>query len=187
MRFSSLLCLASLVISSFAAATLPDVESHVAAISSQVATIDTLIRQYAKSGASIAQGLALRNKGLTLIKTLNDAAADIKCDSLKTEGRISDSTLSAPVSEANGRLILDDLKKIEPIISASHAFVVANKIMTTPGIRALFKSHLTNLHTSTTAFANTLMACAPENLKAEGMAVKNRIDDAFAKTFAAFA
>jgi len=167
------LLLASFAVSSFAATAIADIESDVAAVSSQVTKIDNLIRKYVDVGASIPQGLALRSEGLQLIKMLDKAT-------------VNTNALRTPVSDSDARSLLVSLQNVEPVITGGHAFVVAHKPFTTAGVRTLFRRNLANLQASTTAFSDALLRRAPANYVAEGTAIKKKIDDAFANTFAAF-
>jgi len=177
MRFTSGLVLASLLIPSFAA-TVADVKTDIATISTDLTNLDNTIKAFANPGGTLAQALAIHTSSMTLNNAVTKTTSDTN-------------TVPAPISETDGRALLDLLEALEPKIDAAltdlssrHAAFVALPL---GGVPALVKSDLATLNTSTTALEAALIAKAPADLLTESNALKTRINAAFAAAIAVFA
>ncbi|KAF5383285.1 hypothetical protein D9615_004803 [Tricholomella constricta] len=178
MRFSSVFVLASLVASSFAS-TVADIQADIADISTKLTTLDNSIAAFPSTGGTLSQALAIHSNAVTLGKSIDQGTTDVNDVDPK------------PFSDEDGRAILDSFTALEPTINNALIGIVDKKAaleaLPVGGIPALVKQDLSNLSASTAALEDALIAAAPESIVDEAIALKERIDAAFATAIAAYA
>ncbi|KAF5383281.1 hypothetical protein D9615_004806 [Tricholomella constricta] len=178
MRFSSVFVLASLVASSFAS-TVADVQADIADITTKLHALDDSITAFPTSGGTLTQALAIHNNAVALGSSIDQGATDTAA------------VTPNPVSDADGRSILDSFEALEPTINHALVGIVDRKAAFTAlplgGIPALVKQDLANLNASTSNIEAALIGSAPAGLVGEATDLKNRIDAAFATAIAAYA
>ncbi|KAF5383282.1 hypothetical protein D9615_004807 [Tricholomella constricta] len=181
MRFSSVFVLASLVASSFACVTVADIQTDIADISTKLTALDDSITAFpitAGSG-SFTQFLIIHNNIVALGSSIDKGATDT--------GAVTPN----PVSDADGRSIIDSIEALEPTINHALVGIVDRKAAFTAlplgGIPAVVRQDLLNLSASTGNLEAVLIGVAPAGLVGEATDLKNRIDAAFATAIAAYA
>ncbi|KAG5635541.1 hypothetical protein H0H81_010903 [Sphagnurus paluster] len=178
MRFSSVIVLASFIVSSFAS-TAADIKADIVTITARINTLDTSITAFAVPGGTLTQALAIHNNAVTLGTALDKGTTD------------ATNVTPNPVSPTDGRAILTALEATETTISRALTNIVARKAafnaLPIGGIPALVKQDLANLSASTTKFEAALIAAASADLVAEATAFKGRVDGYFAVAIAAYA
>jgi len=168
------------VLSGFAA-TVSDVQSDIAALDSQVHTLDNLIKANFDTFTTLDLGTKLREifrfrtEALKLITVFDKGTADIK-------------TLPVPVSEIDAQSFITPFKEMEPLLTDnfnSIIMMIDDPLLSNVAIRALAKRDLNNLHTSKNAFINALIASAPASLVPDMTTLMDRIDVGFQAVLAA--
>ncbi|KAG6839947.1 hypothetical protein C0991_010142 [Blastosporella zonata] len=181
MRFSSFFTLASLVISSYGT-TVATVEADIGTISTQLTTLDNAINAYSATigVGTLLQALTIHSDAVTLGSTLDSTTTDVKCQAVAT-----------PISDADGQTILSLLLAFESTIDDALTKIAARQpafaALPLGGVPALVKQDLSNLNASTNALETALIAVAPSVIQASSIALKTRINAAFATAIAAFA
>ncbi|KAF8885357.1 hydrophobic surface binding protein A-domain-containing protein [Infundibulicybe gibba] len=170
MRFSTTLVFASLALTGFAAPnvkrTVAQVEADIAKISAQLTTLDNAIKAFGTS-KSLVQALAIHTDATTLVTDINTGTTDVKAT-------------ATPIAEADGQAILTAVGGLETPITTALNDITGQKanIAALPigGIPALVCQDLKNLQTATAAFAASLVAAAPTDLKTQATTLANTIN-----------
>jgi len=179
-KFSVLLFIASLSASGFsipAKRTVSQVETDIASISGQVTTLDNAINSFPNTGGSLLAALAIHTDSTSLQSSLNQATSDING--------------TPPFSEADGQVIFTSVQSFEPKILDALKAIAGKRAafdgLPLGGVSGLVKQDLANLRTATDAFADALIAKAPDDLKQQSTDIKNAVDVAFVSAQAAYA
>ncbi|KAF8157222.1 hydrophobic surface binding protein [Crassisporium funariophilum] len=171
-----------LVLLSFAvtclSTTAANVEADLAAISTQVTTLDNAITAFPTSGGSLLAALAIHTDAGNLGTAIDKGTTD------------TNAVVPSPVSESDGATILKAVQAFEPEILHALQQIILKKPGFTSlpigGIPALVKQDLINLNSSTSKFEAALINSAPPDLKAQATAIKSAVDAALASAVAAY-
>ncbi|KAF7300049.1 Hydrophobic surface binding protein [Mycena kentingensis (nom. inval.)] len=152
------------------------VKTDITNIAAQVTTLDNNINAFPASGGTLTAALAIHNSAVALISTIN--------------GATTDATNAGAFSEDDGAEILASVEAIEPTIFDALEQIVVKKpafqALPIGGLPALILQDLTNLKTSTVAFANALIADSPADLVDEATTLRDDIAAAFDTAIAAY-
>jgi len=172
---SNFLVLACLVVAGLSA-TVTTVTNDIAAIASQVASLDTAINSFT-NGDQISTALGINTDSGNLVKAIQQTTTDVEA-------------VPTPVSEADANTILTAVQNIVPAILKSLTDI-SGKVATfkaVPIVNApsLVLSDLKNLQTATDNLSTALIAAAPADLVTEANMIKGNIDAGFASAIKAF-
>ncbi|KAF8518437.1 hydrophobic surface binding protein [Hysterangium stoloniferum] len=156
------------------------VQADISNISSQVSSLNSLVSSLSNTNPSLATALAIHSAAGTLVTAINNATKDVT------------GTTPQPVSEADGKLIINAVGGIQPtivtalknIVAKHPAFVILNNQL--PGALTLVHGDILNLSKSASAFETAAISAAPTDLKANATKIKSTIDAAFASALAAY-
>ncbi|KZP17221.1 hypothetical protein FIBSPDRAFT_1047028 [Athelia psychrophila] len=152
------------------------VESDIAAISTQVTSLDTAINAFPNTGGSLNAALAINTASGKLVTAINSATKDVNA-------------LTPPVAESDADTIFTAVEGFTPTIVHALTNIISKK----PSFDALIvadhlvSTDLGSLNSSTVAFEKALVAIAPADLKGNATALITKINAAFVKAIAAYA
>ncbi|KAG6810822.1 hypothetical protein H0H92_010180 [Tricholoma furcatifolium] len=179
MRFSSLFVLASVAISSYAA-TVAEVESDIATISTQLTTLDNDINNVDTSTTTttLEGALTVHDDAVTLGNTVDSTTADVE-------------SVPLPISDSDGQTILADLQALQPTIDNALSQIVvllpALEQVNLENLAGLVQEDLANLNTSTFNLAAALIAAAPSSILTAAETLQSQLLASFATAINAYA
>ncbi|KAF9254465.1 hypothetical protein L218DRAFT_1009647 [Marasmius fiardii PR-910] len=157
--------------------TITDVQIDIAQITSQVATLITLVNTFPISGGGSAQVMPIHNLATTLVGTINKGTTDVN-------------NLSTP-SELDSQIIFNSLQNLATSIITGLAILSAKKVIVQalpPVIGTmLVQQDLSSLNTAAINFENACIAKAPADFRVQGQALVDSVNNAFHNAIAAFA